>query len=268
MTPLENTLKTYQSRLDEIRVHAEFIDQSVTLPHTLAPFLDRASLQQNQYATSLLEQHRRVTAQVRPEDMRAALLVQVFAATEWFVASTLLRAVAHYNSNTTKYNDLPDSLARTHQRLAGRALAYNDQARSHERLDTDQLCRRLGTCYEGSPEFHLNEDVFRLFLPNMDSAALSDSLTRVGFKLDWDKVGEDSDLQSFFELKSKRKAGKRCRELLDTIAEQRNVIAHRGDGSLGVDEAELKDVLGFLSVFARVIISQLTQHLSAQSKLP
>ena len=246
MMPLQNTLSTFLNRIHEIKVHSYFVNTSIELTRSIAPYIDRGSLATNVPLMKDYELYHRSVAQIRSGDVRAALIVQAFSALEWFVRALLLVSIEYIDSHTEKFCELPSNVARMNIHLSGRALAIQAEAKQHNRVDVDQYCRGLGGCYADNESFNLNSSAFGMFMKNLNSKVLAEVLKRVGYDINWDKIGANKELQKIVGETSVRKAGKAAKELFNQLSKRRNEIAHQGDGSIDVSEHEIDKYLAFL----------------------
>jgi hypothetical protein len=259
---LENTLKAFCARLDEIEAHQEFIDTSLKVGREASKFWDRAALAHESGARTLVEGHGKCCKIVRLEDLWGALSVQVFAAFEWFIGQLLVKAVRQAAESVASFDKLPEAVLRNHITLTGRALARVYEAPSHERVDVNQVYCSLSGCVRDSTSFELSDYIFAFYLPNMDAKSLEKCLLRIGLKLDWDRIGESKDLQALLGSTSSRKTGNACIEFLDQFAKTRNSVAHNGDGSVSVRVEDLSGQLTFLRHFSSSLVQQATTHLN------
>lgn len=258
---LENTLKAFSARLDDISVHQKFISGSVKLGREAARFWDYGALAQAGEVKALVEGHRAGCNQVRVEDLCGALTVQLFAALEWFVGQILVKAVGQMSGAVKVFDTLPDAVSRTHVTLIGRALSKTYESPAHERVDVDQVFRKLSGCVQGSTDFELNDYVFSFYMPNLDAKSLEKCFSRIGYKLDWDKLGKKADLQQLFGETSSRKTGKAIAGFLDQCAKHRNAVAHQGDGSATVQPDDLERQLMFFKHLSVSLAEQVTVYL-------
>ena len=257
---LDNTLKAFGARLDEITLHQEFIAGSLKIGRDAARFWDYAALAKAGEIKTLVDGHRTGCRQVRPEDLWGALSVQLFAAVEWFVGQILVKYVHQVSDSVESFDKLPEPVARNHVTLIGKALSKVYEAPTHERIDVDQVFRTLSGCVNGSKTFELNDYVFAFYLPNIDSNSLAKCFLRIGLKLDWDEVGKNTDLQQLFGETSTRKTGKASSKFLDKCANERNAVAHRGDGSATIQLEDLSKQLTFF----RYLSSSISKLVDAQ----
>lgn len=260
---LDNTLKAFGARLDDIAAHQEFIAGSLKIGREAARYWDYSALSQAGEMRSLVDYHRTGCNKVRPEDLWGALSVQLFAAVEWFIGQVLVKSVRQVSLSVDSFDKLPEAVTRSHVTLTGKALSKAYEAPPHERIDIDQVLHRLSGCIQGSKEFELNDDVFAFYLPNIDSKSLAKCLLRIGLTLNWDKIGENTELQQLFGGTSSRKTGKASTEFLDQCAKERNAVAHRGDGSATIQFENLSKQLTFFRHLSFSIGEQVTKHLAS-----
>ena len=193
--PLTRTVSTFRARLGEIRAHANFVRGGLEIARVASRHLDRASLATDRRAQAEFVKYMATSASVRPDDIGAAVTLQAFAAFDWFARSILSRSASYVDDKTLTFSDLPRAVSQANISLSGRLLAMQTEAPKHLKVDVEGYCVRLGGCHPASESFHLNSDAFGLLLPNVDAAALSKGLKRLGFVLDWDDVGRSVALQ-------------------------------------------------------------------------
>lgn len=260
---LDNTLKAFSARLDEIAAHQEFIAGSLKIGRDAARFWDYTALAHAGEIKALVDCHRKGCKQVRLEDLGGALSVQLFAAVEWFIGQVLVKSVHSVSDSVDSFDKLPDAVARNHVTLTGKALSKAYEAPPHERIDVDQVFRTLSGCIHGSETFELNDYVFAFYMPNIDSNSLAKCFLRIGLELDWDKAGKNKGLQRLFGETSIRKTGKASRNFLDECARERNAVAHRGDGSATIRFEDLSKQLTFFRHLSSSIGEQVATHLAS-----
>ncbi len=260
--PLLGTLSIFLHRIDEIKFHADFVNNSVSMVQNIAPYINQQSLSHNPQLRRDYFAYKKIATRIRPDDIRASFLLQAYAAFEWFIHALLIVSVEYTDTKIDKFVDLPPAIARTNYHLSGRTLAIQAQAKQHSKVDVDQYCKNLGGCYTESESFSLNAGAFGLFIKNINGESLPEMLKRVGYKMDWEVIGADSEVKKFVGETSKRKAGKVAKELLDQLSSKRNEIAHQGDGSKVVSNDELTRYLEFLITISNSLISDLNNHVS------
>lgn len=259
---LDNTLKAFGARLDEIAAHQEFIAGSLKIGREAARYWDYAALAHAGEIKALVDCHKKGCSQVRLEDLCGALSVQLFAAIEWFIGQVLVKSVLQVSYSVESFEQLPEAVSRNHIKLIGKALSKVYESPLHERIDVDQVFRRLSGCVKGSKTFEMNDFVFAFYLPNIDSNSLAKCFLRIGLKFDWDKVGKNTDLQQFFGETSNRKTGKKIIAFLNQCAKDRNAVAHRGDGSATIQFDDLTKQLTFFRYLSSSIGEQITTYLA------
>lgn len=260
---LDNTMKVFSARLDEITTHQEFISVSLKLGSDASNFWDRSALADTSEISDLVNNQRAMCNRVRTEDLGGALSVQLFAAVEWFIGQILVKSVRSIGNTLGSYENLPEAITRHHVILTGKALSKVFEALPHEKIEINNVFQSLASCVPGSTTFNLNDEIFSYYLPNIDSNSLVKCLSRIGLKLSWDKVGRNKDLQILFSEGSVRKTGKLCIEFLDDCARNRNAVAHRGDGSATIQFDDLSKQLTFFRHLSVSIREQIDDHLTS-----
>jgi hypothetical protein len=231
------------------------------LEPNIAPYIIQASLSTNQKLRTDYFEFREVTKQIRLDDIFAALLMQAFAAFEWFIRGILLSSIKYIDENTKSYCDLSSNIAMKNIHFSGRALSIQNEAKEYNKIDIDQYCKNLGGCYSDSESFQLNSSAFGMFMKNINSDTLEEMLNRVGYKINWDRICRKNDIKELVNEKTARKAGNAVKEIINNMSSKRNEIAHQGDGSKVVGVSELRGYLNIIETVSINIAKDLEEYL-------
>ena len=123
-------------------------------------------------------------------------------------------------------------------------------------LDFFELSKNIGRCQPGSAEFELNSRVFTIFVTDLGSGRLSESLKRIGVKWNWDHAGRKAELQKFFDGDRSRDVGEMAKKYLNEFVNNRNHIVHKGDKMPSVTEGDVINVVTFFRYLSPVIHSK------------
>ncbi len=247
---LTNVHRTFIARLDEISLHATFIDESRSVINQITPYLDQQSLNLNPALKNGYFSYKQTLGQVRPDDITTALTLQGCAAFEWYLRSLVVKSAESISNKYSNYSDVPDQVLQSNIHLTGRLLSIQANAQPHDRVNTDSYCKNLGDCHSQGSSFQLNSDVFGKFSSTFDGETIENLLKRVGFNLVWDDIGRNPAVKTFTGETGPRRAGLSMKAKLNDLVINRNNIAHRGDGSVTSTNSQLCHDLELLSLLA------------------
>ena len=250
---MDNTDRTFAARIQEIELHARFVNNSKSIERQIAFFINREVLNTAPNLEGEYNSHYNDVKEINEGDLRAGLIVQAFAAFEWYLGSILRTASEELVDGMEVYQDLPPKIIQKHITLAGRVLAIQPEAKKHLKIDIDEFCKRLGSCYHGSKQFQINSQVFSMFIPNLNKKSIVEILDRLNYSWDFSTLGDTAAIKKITGENSKKKAGKAASELFGRLSLLRNEVAHRGDGSVSASEEDLSHCLILLKCMAEQI---------------
>jgi hypothetical protein len=187
----------------------------------------------------------------RPEGLYGPLLVRLLAAFERYIRTLIMWTVEQRNGNAKKYEDLSPAVANRNRILTGRVLA-SPELPDHLVFDIPMLIDNLATCKAGG-EFRLNSSVFSFGIAGCSPKHLDTALEHVDIGDCWDGVGKNAHLIAVLGTKGTRATGIRAKEKLKELSRLRNHLAHGGDGTPLISEADLRDAITFIAAFSTAL---------------
>ncbi len=187
----------------------------------------------------------------RPEGLYGPLLVRRLAAFERYVRSLIIWTVEQRNSTAKEYEDLSPTIASRNRILTGRVLACAELP-DHLAFDIPALIENLATCKAGGA-FRLNTTVFSFGISGCSPKHLDTALEHVDIVDCWDRVGKNAQLIAILGTKGARATGVSTKDKLKELSRLRNHLAHGGDGTPLISEADLRDAIAFITAFSKAL---------------
>jgi hypothetical protein len=185
------------------------------------------------------------------------MFVTVMAAFEEFLRSVLVLALREKIKQAQSFKDLGEALVNRHMEYSGRLLVGLNNPPTHPPIDHFDLCRKLGTCLPESTQFELNETALSLVRDLTQLETFMECLGVFGFKLQWDDLGRERDVQQSLQTKHARETSKRLQEYLRDAVRMRNRIAHTGQAAADVGDDVLSEELAIFRATATAIAARL-----------
>ena len=96
----------------------------------------------------------------------------------------------------------------------------------------------------------MNPEAFSATVTVLSPEALDKTLSHIGVKDWWDAFGDSAELRKALGTKKSRDTAKEARSRLTELCRWRNQLAHGGDAETALSEAQLREALVFVAVFA------------------
>jgi hypothetical protein len=239
-------LQELKARLEEIEIDLGFVALAFRLRPRIGDVLrTEAGGEVVALAKMFMDAKR-----VRPEGFYGPLLVRLLASLERYVRRVVSQAVVSRSEKAPSYEAIRDSLGKRNIALTGRLLADIDSPLDHLSVDPTLLIQNLASCIDGGDSFSLNPEAFSATVAVPTPAVLDRTLSNIGVRDWWDSCGANADLRQVLGTKKSRETAKEARSRLTELCRWRNHLAHGGDGETALSEAQLRDALKFVAVFA------------------
>jgi hypothetical protein len=199
---------------------------------------------------------------VEESSLYRGLLVSLAGALEQFVRRILRDAVLGINGATDNYDDLHERIKLQNVFRTGQALQTIFEPPDHLNFDYEMLGAKLGGCVKGSKAFELNADAFTIYVSSIAPPHLEEVLKRIGLELNWDHIGQDNDLQKFFDEKGAHSTGKAVQHFLAEVIRKRNKIAHSGSGGVAISDSEFTQTIKFFRFFSEALSKTVGESLA------
>jgi hypothetical protein len=179
-----------------------------------------------------------------------SIVVSVQAGFEQFITDLgeeLADAITSRNIPHSDFEKKFPSAIRFFQKSSGYALASVFEPRSHWRMDYERLVSRLSTTVRGSQAVGIYGRTHVVKREGLDDKSLTEMFKQLGIALQWDKFGEDIDLQKRLGVSGKKQCEVRLRERLVQVRDLRNSLAH----SQGADDVQIDFLRSTIQVYSR-----------------
>jgi hypothetical protein len=194
------------------------------------------------------------------EQVDCSLLVIAWGTFEKFLKQSLVDTA---NKLTGSENAKPSpKLLRKHTELTGKAIIGSIQKPHRYEMTAEDLSANLVTTLDKSDQIRLNTEALAFIDFNLNSDSILNYYKRVDVELDWDAIGNHSELKKLLKESSKKSASRQAQVLVDWIYKKRNLIAHTGGIGATLDSYEIEFLISFIKHLSKAISDALTTNIA------
>jgi hypothetical protein len=185
------------------------------------------------------------------------LIVRLSACLEEFLRKQIASYIDSLNDKKLLYAKHDRRLLLNSKYYAGRSLQTIHEPIFHHAHDYDDICIKLGTSTDDGEPVLISTSIFTSQIKGISEKELTNAFQMIGMKLDFDKIGQRKDMQTFFAKSKTRETANACREKLESLVALRNSNAHTGIGGATIQANDLKEFANFVHLLAEAIADQI-----------
>jgi hypothetical protein len=246
---MPSAYKEFSTQIESLKADLHFVRLASQLrPRIWAVIRWDASEEERNLATQFSS-----IDMITPEEFYGPLLVRLLAAVERLLRSLVGEAIYRKTAAAKTYDDLSDGLKQRNIVLSGRLLASLDSPKDYLTPDYEDLINNLASCKKGQCAFKLNAQAFGATIESVSTASIDKAFDHMDITQGWDRLGADPQAAALLGTKGARSTGTQLKQKLRELARWRNHLAHGGDGSLMITDAQLQEAIDIVSAFGRTL---------------